>query len=321
MAKVEKKSKSSAKNVRSAESTRMRKVTKKQAKTKAKKDAHGRQPLPSSFKLTAQVFKICREFWKPLGGIVLVYLILNIVFASGVSSISSTVDTIKADLNNTGIHAHPLFSGASGFLTLVGSSGASSSATGSTLQSVLVVVESLVIIWALRHLLAGRKISIKQAYYSAMTPLVPFLLVVSFIFLQLLPVVFGSIALSAVASSVGTLGGVWSVFFGLILFSLAAWSIYMVSASIFAIYIVTLPNMKPRDALRSARNLVKFRRWLIIRRVLFLPLALLVVTGAIIIPLILYVTFLVTPVFYVLSMLVILFVHAYLYSLYRGLLA
>jgi hypothetical protein len=43
--------------------------------------------------------------------------------------------------------------------------------------------------------------------------------------------------------------------------------------------------------------------------------------GIIIIPLILWASFLVEPVFYLLSMLTILFVHTYLYCLYRGLIA
>lgn len=299
---------------------RMRKLNRKQARKKNKKEARSRSPIIGSFRLTAQVLSIFKKYWKALGGIVLVYLILNIIFASGISDLSSSVSTIKSNLNNSGTNAHPLLAGASGFLSLIGTSGAISSAAGSTLQSVLIVLESLVIIWALRHLLADQKVGVKQAYYSAMSPLIPFLLVVFFIILQLVPVTFGSVALAAIASSLGTISGAWTVLFVAIFVLLAAWSIYMVSASIFAVYIVTLPDMMPRDALRSAKKLVQFRRWLILRRVLFLPIFIIVVMALIVIPLILYATFLVAPVFYLLSMLAILFVHTYLYSLYRSLL-
>jgi hypothetical protein len=68
---------------------RVRKLTKKQTRTKAKKEVKSRQPLPGSFKLTVRVLKTMKRYWKPLGGIVLVYLILNIVFASGLSNVSS----------------------------------------------------------------------------------------------------------------------------------------------------------------------------------------------------------------------------------------
>jgi len=320
MPKAEKKAKVSAKSANSGTGLRLRKLNRRQKKLKAKKEAHVRTPIPNSFKLTGQVFGIFKKFWKPLGGIVLVYLILNIVFASGIGSLSNTVSSIKADLNSTSNHAHPIVSGSSSFLTLVGSAGASSTTTGSALQTVLIVIESLVIIWALRQLLAGNKIGIKQSYYSSMTPLIPFLIVGFFIILQLLPAAIGAAVFSTVVSSVGSVSGVVTFAFGALFALLAVWSIYMISASIFAVYIVTLPGTYPRSALKSAKNLVHYRRWMVLRRVLFLPIILLLIMAVIVVPLILYATFLVVPVFYVLSMLAILFIHAYLYSLYRGLL-
>jgi hypothetical protein len=101
---------------------------------------------------------------------------------------------------------------------------------------------------------------------------------------------------------------------------LAAWSFYMVSSSIFALYIVTLPEVQPREALRSAKNLIKYRRRLIIPKIIFLPFFVLAVMAVIIIPLILFASAIVAPVFYLLSMLSVLFIHSYLYSLYRSLL-
>lgn len=294
---------------------RIRNLTKKQKRIKAEKEVNSRQPLSGSFKLIVHVIKLLRQYWKPLGGIVLVYLILNIIFASGISNISSAVSTLKDNLSGS----TNLSSAFSGFGTLVSSAGSSSSETGSALQSVLIVLESLVIIWALRQLLAGEAIKVKQAYYRATTPLVPFVLVIFIIIIQLLPVTFGAIVLAAILTSVFTTGALVTIIFGTIFALLAAWSIYLVSGSIFALYIVTLPDMQPRQALRSAKNLVHFRRWAIIRKVFFLPIFILMIMGILIIPLILYATYLVVPVFYVLSMLTILFVHAYLYSLYREL--
>jgi hypothetical protein len=50
-----------------------------------------------------------------------------------------------------------------------------------------------------------------------------------------------------------------------------------------------------------------------------LPFALLALMAVVMVPLIFYVSFLVPVAFYALSMLAILFVHTYLYSLYRSL--
>jgi hypothetical protein len=53
---------------------RVRKLTRKQASGKAKKEIKSRKPLPGSFKLTWQVVQTLKQHWKPLGGIVLAWL-------------------------------------------------------------------------------------------------------------------------------------------------------------------------------------------------------------------------------------------------------
>jgi hypothetical protein len=94
----------------------------------------------------------------------------------------------------------------------------------------------------------------------------------------------------------------------------------MICASVFAAYIVTLPDMMPRQALRSARDLVRYRRLLVIRRLLFMPVFIFLVLGIVMTPLILWLSFIVPAVFLCLTALAVLFAHTYLYSLYRGLL-
>ena len=294
---------------------RVRKLTKKQTKVKAKQSV-AKKPLIGSFRLTWQAINTIKKFWKTLLGIVAVYLLLNIVFASGLSGLSSGVDSVKQNLQG-----HSIGSALGGLSLLIGSAGASGSSTGSTLQAVLLIIESLVIIWAIRHLLAGRQISVKEAYYKSADPLVPFVLVIGVIILQLLPIILGGSILAAILSSAFVGSSAANVVFVVLFSALAAWSIYMVSSSIFGLYIVTLPDMQPRVALRSAKNLVRFRRWAIVRKVLFLPVFILAVMAVAMVPVILFAISLAAPVFYILSMLSILFVHTYLYSLYRELLA
>jgi hypothetical protein len=295
---------------------RTRRLTRGQKKQAAKKKAQKRAKLPGSFRLSWLALKTLRTYWKPLGGIALVYVILNVVFASGISGLNSSIAGIKANLADGDRFRNAL----DGFGTLVGSAGAAGSQAASVLQSILIILTSLVIIWALRQLLAGNSVRVKQAYYQSMTPLIPFLLVLLVVFIQLLPVTLGAGAISTVLSTVFNSSGVVAVIFTVIFGALAAWSFYMISSSIFALYVVTLPDMQPRQALRSAKNLVRFRRWKLMRRVAFLPLFIIVAMGVVVVPLILFASFLVAPVFYVLGVLAILFVHTYLYTLYRSLL-
>lgn len=297
---------------------RVRQLSKKQKKVKARKEVRKLKPLPGSFRLTWSVLLTIWRYRRTLGGIVLVYLLLNIIFASGIGSISANLETIKDDLKTSG--GGELWRAAGGFISLVGTSGTSGSATGSTLQSVIFLLASLVIIWALRHLMAGQAISVKQAYYKSMAPLIPFLLVIIVIIIQFLPVTIGAGVLAAVSTSVFTDTTIATIVTSVIFGLLAAWSIYMISASVFALYIVTLPDMDPRQALQSARDLVSFRRLTVIRRIFFVPVFILVAMAIIIVPLILYASAVVPAVFYILSMLSILFIHTYLYSLYRSLL-
>src|SRR5581483_12398964 len=148
-------------------SSRVRKTTKKQDKVKAKKLAQGRPKIPSSFTLLRQVYGVFRANWKKLLGIVVIYLVLNVVFASGFGTISSTINSIKNDVKTS----QNLSSTVGTFSGLVGSAGTGSSQTGSVLQTLLIVIESLVIIWALRHIIAKKTITVKEAYYRSMMPL------------------------------------------------------------------------------------------------------------------------------------------------------
>ncbi|OGL36007.1 hypothetical protein A3F38_01395 [Candidatus Saccharibacteria bacterium RIFCSPHIGHO2_12_FULL_48_21] len=300
---------------------RIKRLTKKERKQKGKLEVRSRSKLSGSFSLAWKSAKTIRTYWKPLFGIMLVYLILNVVFASGVSNLSSVVSDIKFNLEaSDSENLNPLGTALGGFSNLVASAGTSGSATGSTLQTTLIIIVSLVIIWSLRSLLAGKTIKVKQAYYSSMFPLIPFLLVLLVLFIQWLPVLLGVPIASAILSAIFVSGGVFATtLLVMISIALLGWSLYMISSSLFAIYIVTLPDMQPRKALRSAKDLVAFRRWTIMRRLIVLPIVMLVAMAVVVIPLILYLTFLVTPVFLVLSVLSVLFIHTYLYLLYREL--
>jgi hypothetical protein len=94
----------------------------------------------------------------------------------------------------------------------------------------------------------------------------------------------------------------------------------MISSSLFALYIVTLPDMTPMKALRSARELVRHRRWTVLRKILCLPLILLVAGAVIMLPIIIVLTPLAQWVFFLLTMLALVAAHAYMYTLYRELL-
>ncbi len=110
--------------------------------------------------------------------------------------------------------------------------------------------------------------------------------------------------------------GLWITLFGLFVLL----SVYMVSSTIFALYIAALPDMTPLKAMRSARALVLHRRWSVLWRVAVLPVFLTASSALIIIPLIIFATSLAEWAFFLVSIVDLAILHAYMYSLYRELL-
>lgn len=272
--------------------------------------------IPSSFKVFRRALAILGHNWKIFLGLSAVYAVLSLLLVQGFFSLD--LHTVKAD-------AQALISGKwgaviggfSGLNYLFSNAGAEP--TTGAYRVILGIILSLAIIWVLRQLLvaeSGKKIRVRDAFYSGMYPLVPFVLVFMVICLQLVPI---TIAMYLVGI-VGVTNGVELILWSLVILSLGAFTIYMVSSSLFALYIACLPGVQPVEALRSAVQLVRHRRWFVIRRLLFLPFILFAGLAVIVVPLIIVFPPAAIGVFFVFLMTVLPIVHSYLYLLYRELL-
>lgn len=276
--------------------------------------------IPNVWRLTTSAALLLKRYWPVFLGLTLIYGLLNLILVQGLAS-STDVSSLKHDLNQVfNGHLGTLGSSLGVFVVLVGSAGNGSSQTAGAYQLFLALITSLAVIWSLRQLLANHPLRLRDAYYRGMYPLIPFILVLLIVSLQLLPLLIGSSLYSLVITNgiaVNALEkGLWLVFF----LVLALWTLYMISASLFALYIVTLPEMTPMKALRSARELVRGRRWTVLRKILYLPLLLLVVAAIIMVPIIIWLTALAQWVFFLLTMFSLIAIHTYMYNLYRELL-
>jgi hypothetical protein len=213
--------------------------------------------------------------------------------------------------------------GISLFGVLLSSTSGTSSDAGSAYQTVLLVVGSLAFIWMLRQKHSAKPpktLKARDAFYNGMYPLVPFILVALIIALQLLPLAAGSNLLSTVLGSGIAAHGAEKTLWSILFLVLSTASLYMISGSIFALYIVTLPGMMPLKSLRSSRQLVAGKRWTIMRRVLFLPLILMIAAAVLLLPTIMFVTAASEALFFIFLTLSLGVMHAYMYELYRKLL-
>lgn len=275
------------------------------------------KPLPNAFKITASAAKLVWSEWRQFALITVIYGLMLIVLVQGLSN-GTDVTGLKGTLNAifTG-HFGSLASGVTIFVVMLGSVGSNATGNGSY-QFFVAIIISLVLIWALRQAKAGSKFSVKDAFYKSMYPLIPFILVLLVICAQLLPLIIGSAIYNAAASG-AAVTVIEKLLFLAIYAGLAIWSGYMISSSIFALYIVALPDMSPLQALRSARDLVKGRRWSVIRKIIFAPLFLLVASAVIMLPVIVILTPLARWIFFALTTSVMLALHSYFYTLYREL--
>lgn len=276
--------------------------------------------LPGAWRLTRTAGQVLWQHRGLFVGITLVYGLLNLVLVQGLAS-NTDVTSLKNTLNHAFQgHFASLASGASVFAILVTSAGNGSSQTAGAYQLFLGLITSLAVIWALRQIMAGSAIRIRDAYYQGMYPLIPFILVLIVIGLELIPLLIGSSLYALVITNGIAVNALEKIVFAAIFAVLAAVSIYLIISSIFALYIVTLPDMTPMKALRSARQLVKGRRWALLRKILFLPLVLLIAAAIIMVPIIIFLTAVAQWIFFLLTMFALVAIHAYLYTTYRELL-
>ena len=286
--------------------------------TKHIKNPHAK--LPNSFKLLGAALTTLKKHWRIFLGITLVYIVVSLFLVRGFSS-QLDISSIKNNLKDVfGGQISGLSSSAVLFAYLVGAGSGSSSEAGGVYQIFLLLIVSLALIWALRQVLAKVKISVRDSFYKGVYPLVPFILVLLVISLQLIPLIIGSWLYATITANAIAVTLLEKVLWAVLCLLLAVLSLYMICSSLFALYIVTLPNMAPLKALRSARQLVRYRRAEILRKILFLPLILLVTAAAIFMPLVSVAAGSVEWIFFILSAFVPVIVHSYMYTLYRKLL-
>jgi len=276
--------------------------------------------LPSVWTLSKRTVGIIwRHKWIFLG-IALIYIVFNIIFVTGLgggTDIASLERQVGTATGGTG----QLTAGLGIFGSLLTNGTGASNTSGGAYQLIITLIISLATIWVLRQSAAGERVRLKDAFYRGMYPLIPFTLVLIVILVQLLPFLIGATIYSFVTAA-GIAVNSWEQFV-LLLFLIipTIFSAYMLTASLFALYIVTLPDLTPLQALRSAKKLVHYRRATVFRKLLFLPIALIILGAVIVVPVIFIVPVIATWLFFVLAIIGLLLTHAYVYTLYRELLA
>ena len=275
--------------------------------------------VASPISLISQTFTFLKQHWRVLTPITMLYSLLYLVIVRVNISFdqTSSVDAAQAIFKASGT---PILARISSLAGVVSSYRPSGSEQANILSSVLIVLFSLIYIWAIRALSMNKKIRARDALYSGTSNLLPFMFMMSVLAIQLLP-----LTLAVTAYNIGDNGLIFIYWYertaalvGLGLIALL--SLYFISNTIMALYACTIQGVYPVPVMRSTRDMVRFQRLRILVNLvvgifimffLYLCLLLIVVTYA---P---KLTSWMLDLFNILSLPII---HTYLYKMYRSML-
>lgn len=277
--------------------------------------------IPSAWKVLSSSLKQLALNYKLFGYILIIYGLLYILLVKGISG-NFQLGNLRQSLNDAlGGQLSTLGTGVALYGLLLGSVGSGPDATSGTYQTFLLILVSLALIWALRQTYGGKKVErVKDSYYKSMHSLVPTVLVSLTLVLQMVPALL-VVSLYSIVQANGVVVGLLEevIIYAVSLLGIFT-SLYWASSTIFAFYIVTLPNTGPMAALRSAKQLVRYRRPLVVRKVIFLPLLMLLFSAVILVPLIIFLAPVAEVLFMLFTIVAVAVIHAYYYNLYRTML-
>ena len=285
-----------------------------------KRVKHHDPKLPSWWKLTKKAFRLIAVNKKNIFRFFIIYGLLYIVFVRGFSS-PINVGEIKNSFNELATEdVSTLATNFTVFSLLIKSTTSASGDIAGLYQMFFLIVSTLALIWLFRQQQAGNKVTMKDAFYRGMYPMIPYIVITVVIALQTIPASIGNFLFRSVVDSGLAINTFEQSIWLLLFFTLLLLSAYMISSSLIALLVVTLPEMTPKIALKKARELVEFRRASVLRKViaLFMLIGFLFIT--LVFPAIFVSGVLAQILFYTLTILAIPFATAYLFVLYRELL-
>jgi hypothetical protein len=189
----------------------------------------------------------------------------------------------------------------------------------------------LTTVWLLRNQLSGNKVRLRDGLYNACAPLISTALVVLVLFVQLIPAIVALVAYSAAVATDFLATPLYAVVFWMAAGGLGLLSLFLVTSTIFALVVVTIPGMYPFAAIKISGDLVTSRRLRVILRLVWMALNILVFWVITMIPIIIFDSWfkgvaewasgwpIVSIALLIVSSMSIIFASSYIYLLYRRL--
>lgn len=291
-----------------------------------KRDFRRSWKMPGYFAFANQVWQTIWVNKRIFLKFIILYSVLSLLIAGTLSqssylALKEQINSYSEDLG--AMKWVTLFTGA-----ITTGSGEEMTATGEVLAGMIFLFGWLVIVWILRRYMAGDKIKLRDALYSAGSPLVATMVLLAIMLFQLVPFVLVLVAYSAFT-------GFGFINWDISIENMAAWcavaaaavlTLYWMTTSFLALIIVTNPGVYPFKAIKMAGDIAVSRRLRIMLRLTFMVLPVAIMWIAILLPVIFLDDFIkvdwlpLVPLFVlILSTLTLLWVATYIYMLYRRL--
>lgn len=286
-------------------------------RSKPKPDVSKRQQIPSVFINIRRSLKIIKNNKKPITSITLIYGLLYFLFVRVLTNVD--ISELRDSVMNTfGGGESTFFTDIVTVGSIFGRSTSLDDRTG-LVYAIISTITSLAFIWIMRKIWLGSKVTVKQAYYDGMYPLVPFTLIVMVAIIQSLPFSIGSFFFQLAINNSLSIGIIEKLFIVSMLVGSFLLSGYLIIGSVMALYAVTVPRVKPLEALRTSKQLLKGRRFAVLRQ----SLIFLIISGLVAVLIVLGVIWLIPSLAIIaVAMMVVIalpWVHLFFYGLYRDL--
>lgn len=300
--------------------SRVRKNPKHKSFRLSRKVKSPKPKLPSWWNISKKAFRLLIANKKQVFWFTVMYSLLTLIFVRGFSSPINITELREAFSQITGQETATLASNFTLFGLLLDSSRNVEGETAGLYQLFFITISSLALIWLFRQQQAGNNVTMRTAFYRGMFPLIPFILILLVIGIQLIPALIGNFLFTNVINTGIAVNGFEQTVWLLLFLSLLLFSLYMISSSIIALFVVTIPEMTPMIALKKARELVSLRRFAVLRKSVAIGIFILFLLFIIVLPTIFIVPAIASWLYYILTILAVPYVTAYLFILYRELL-
>lgn len=257
-----------------------------------------------------------------LGWIVLV-LVLGLSFQSEYAGLSQSTEEVTGQLAG-GVLKTSVEVGALFLSMITGSLATNITASQQLYTGIVYLLLWLTMVWLLRHVMLGNPVRVRDGVYNSGSPIVSTLLVVSFAFVQLLPLGIVATLFAALVNNGILQGALWTTFGVVAILAMTAVSVYWLLSTLFAAVVVTIPGTYPWAAIKSARTLIVGYRKLVFTRVLWLAFLNILALLVVMVPVILLdalvgykLSAFVVAIYQLVSVALFMYSSAYLYILYR----